>query len=152
MSGYLVYLGATGWEHEAWRGDFYPEDMPEDWQLSFYNTQFRCVYLPYEQWRNAADDVVAGWLYDTHESFHFVLEMPECLKEGEALKARRFGERGQPENAVNVFRFAGEPDLRDLARRMQMAVQTGVPLYLISQDGVLSQLRKVAELMGVLGV
>jgi len=73
MDNYIVYLGAVGWRQEAWRGGFYPEDLPEDWQLSFYNTQFRCVYLPAEYWRNASDEEVANWLQDTREGFRFVL-------------------------------------------------------------------------------
>lgn len=152
MSAYLVYLGAIGWEHEAWRGDFYPEDLPEDWRLSFYNTRFRCVYLPFELWRNAAADAVAGWLHDTHEGFHFVLGAPARLSEDETRKAGRFGARGLLENAAAVLMYEGEPDWRDLARRMQKAAQTGVPLYVISRDAALPQLEKAAELMGVLGV
>ncbi len=152
MSDYLVYLGAVGWAHAAWQGDFYPDDLPEDWQLPFYNTQFRCVYLPHVLWKNATDEEVAGWLYDTQERFRFVLEAPEALDERDAHKAARFGERGVLESRADLVRFSGEPDLRDLAQRMQKAAQTGVPLYVISQEAALPQLRKIADLMGVLGV
>jgi uncharacterized protein YecE (DUF72 family) len=152
MSDYIVYVGAVGWRHEAWQGDFYPEEMPEDWQLSFYNTQFRCVYLPFDLWRNATDEAVAHWLYDTQAGFRFVLEAPAAPSEDDLRKAARFGERGLLEDRVDIVRFEGEPDLRNLAQRMQKAAQTGVPLYVVSQEAALPQLRKIAELMGVLGV
>lgn len=152
MSNYIVYVGAVDWRHEAWRGDFYPEDLPEDWQLSFYNTQFRCVYLPFGLWRNAADEEVAHWLYDTQAGFHFVLEASAALSADDLRKAARFGERGLLEDRVDIVRFEGEPDLRNLAQRMQKAAQTGVPLYVISVEAALPQLGKIAELMSVLGV
>ena len=152
MSNYVIYLGAVGWEHEAWRGDLYPEDLPEDWRLSFYNTQFRCVYLPYEMWRKATDDEVASWLYETREGFRFVLEAPEGLNEDDALRARRFGERGVLEGQIDIIWLKGEPDLRNLAQRMQKASQSGVPLYVVLQEAALIHFRKINSLMEVLGV
>lgn len=152
MSDYLVYLGAVGWAHAAWKGDFYPEDLPEDWQLSFYNTQFRCVYLPHALWKNATDAEVAGWLDDTLERFRFVLGAPETFDEQDAAKARRFGERGIAESQLDIVWLEGEADLRELARRMQKAAHGGAPLYVISRDGALAQLRQAGQLMEVLGV
>ncbi len=152
MSEYLVYLGAVGWEHPAWAGDFYPEDLPEDWQLPFYNTQFRCVYLPSEFWKNATDAEVAGWLDETREGFRFVLGAPEAFDEEDAPRARRFGERGMAEGQLDIVWLEGEPDLRNLAQRMQKAAQSGAPLYVISRDGALAQLRQASQLMEVLGV
>lgn len=152
MSDYLVYLGAVGWAHAAWQGDFYPDDLPEDWQLSFYNTQFRCVYLPPALWKNASDAEVAGWLDDTLERFRFVLGAPETFDGQDAARARRFGERGVPESRLDIVWLEGETDLRELARRMQKAAQGGAPLYVISRDGALAQLRQAGQLMEVLGV
>jgi uncharacterized protein YecE (DUF72 family) len=152
MNNYIVYLGAVGWRHEAWRGDFYPEDLPEDWQLSFYNTQFRCVYLPAEYWRNASDEEVANWLQDTQEGFRFVLGTADGFAEDAARRAGRFGERGVLEDGADILWLEGEPDLRDLAQRMQKAAQGGSPLYVISRAATLAQLGKIRELMEVLGV
>lgn len=152
MNCHSVYAGAVGWAHASWRGDFYAEDLPEDWQLSFYNTQFRCVYLPHAQWKNATDAEVVRWLDDTLERFRFVLGAPETFDGQDAAKARRFGERGLAESQLNIVWIEGEADLRDLAQRMQKAAQGGSPLFLISRDAALGQLRQVGELMEVLGV
>lgn len=152
MSDYIVYQGTLGWSHDAWMGDFYPEDMPEDWQLSFYNTQFRCVYLPFEQWRHATDEEVAGWLCDTQEGFRFVLGVPRQLGEDDKRKAGRFGKRAIQEDDANVIWIEDEPDLRELARHMQSAAKNGRPLFLISREAALGALRSISELMQVLGV
>lgn len=151
MSCYSVYSGAVGWMHASWRGDFYPEDLPDDWQLSFYNTQFRCVYLPYPLWRDVPDEEVAGWLRDTREGFRFVLQMPENSDAETARLAGRFGESGVSEQQVDILWLEGKPDLRDLAQRMLKAAQGGSPLFLILRDGAPGQLRQVGELMDVLG-
>ncbi len=152
MNNYSVYLGTVGWSHAAWRGNFYPEDLPEDWQLSFYNTQFRCAYLHHEQWVDAGDEEVSAWLRETLEGFRFVLGGAAQSNAGEVEKAARFGDRAVRKADADIYWLAGEPDLRDLAKRMQKAAQSGVPLYVISRDAALGPLTKARELMDVLGV
>ena len=152
MGNYIVYLGAVGWTHAAWEGSFYPDDLPHDWQLSFYNTQFRCVYLPHGQWVNASDEEVSAWLREPQAGFRFVLGGTVQSNAGELEKAARFGNRAVREADADICWLEGEPDLRELARRMQAAARTGVPLYVISRDAALAALGKVRELMDVLGV
>ncbi|MFP5411245.1 MAG: hypothetical protein ACLGG6_09725, partial [Gammaproteobacteria bacterium] len=63
MSGnQQVRVGAVGWEHPHWLGGFYPDDLPPDWMLSYYNTQFQAVYLPAIVWQAAADRTWNQWL------------------------------------------------------------------------------------------
>ena len=152
MSHYGVYLGAVGWVHPQWRGSFYPEDLPTDWELPFYNTQFRCVYLPPEIWRNASNEEIARWLQETREDFRFVLQPPENPDENIGPLAERFGERGIPAGKADLLWLEDEPDMRHLAQHMQKAALSGSPLFLISRDGDLTNLRQVSELMEVLGV
>lgn len=152
MANYSVFLGAVGWVHAQWKGDFYPEELPEDWQLPFYNTQYRCVYLTYEAWRKASNEEIADWLRETQSGFRFVLQLPEKADKESIELTKRFGERGVTERQVDLHWVEGVPNLRDLAQRMQKAAQSGVPLFLISRDGVLTQLRQISELIEVLGV
>jgi len=152
MANFSVYLGAVGWKHAQWENDLYPGDLPEDWQLAFYNSQFRCVYLPCSMWQEASDAEVSSWLQETREGFRFVLQMPK-KPDGETLRrAKRFGERGVPEGQVDIEWLEGVADLRGLAKRLQKAANEGAPLFLISRDGMLAQLRQVSELMEVLKV
>ena len=152
MVNYSVYLGALGWSHAQWHGDFYPDNLPGDWQLAFYNTQFRCVFLPYSYWREVADAEISCWLQETREEFRFVLELPPEPDEKTMYMVERFGERGVLERQIDIEWLEGEPDLRGLAKRVQMAASGSPPLFLISRDASLAQLRQVGELMEVLGV
>jgi hypothetical protein len=45
-----LLVGAYGWQHSNWVSDFYPEDMPEEWQLDFYANYFRTVLVPESLW------------------------------------------------------------------------------------------------------
>ncbi len=85
-SGTLVLVGASGWLHPAWRGGFYPDGLPDDWLLSYYNTQFQAVYLPAPVWQAASEATWEQWLNDTQDGFHFVLEPGDA-----AFGPTRFG-------------------------------------------------------------
>lgn len=152
MRNYTIYTGAIGWEHASWNNAFYPDDLPEDWRLSFYNTQFRCVYLPYQVWSQASDEGVAIWLNETREDFHFVLGIPEKQLDGWTQQADRFGNRGKIENDVKVVWLEPRTSLRELAGLIKQSSETGQGLYLIANNDGLAQLRQVGELMDVMGV
>lgn len=49
-------VGAQGWQRKTWEGSFYPEEMPDDWQLDFYSNQFDCVLIPSVEWLNWTDE------------------------------------------------------------------------------------------------
>src|SRR5512143_2109420 len=70
----LVRVGAAGWLYPSWRSGFYPEGLPDDWLLSYYNTQFQAVYLPASVWQAVSAKTWGQWLGDTQEGFCFVLE------------------------------------------------------------------------------
>ena len=71
-ASFLVHVGAVHWDHPAWRGSFYPEALPDDWTLSYYNTQFQAVFLPLDVWQRVPAEEWARWLHDTREDFTFV--------------------------------------------------------------------------------
>jgi uncharacterized protein YecE (DUF72 family) len=49
-----VWIGASGWTYEGWRGPFYPKDLPKkDWLL-YYATRFPTTL---ERWATA----IATW-------------------------------------------------------------------------------------------
>ncbi|MBS1148072.1 MAG: hypothetical protein H6R08_2248 [Proteobacteria bacterium] len=70
----LVLAGAVNWAHPAWQGGFYPDDLPDDWLLPYYNTQFQAVYLPGPTWQGISSATWKQWLEDTQPGFYFVLE------------------------------------------------------------------------------
>ena len=59
---YRILIGAAGWQHKEWGSEvFYPEDLPEDWYLSFYANEFPVVLLPFECWQ---DEIVGQQTLD----------------------------------------------------------------------------------------
>ncbi len=67
-----IIVGACDWEHEHWLGCFYPDDLPEDWRLSYYANEFSGVLLPQDKWCNDNADF-EQWLEDVPEGFRFYL-------------------------------------------------------------------------------
>lgn len=130
----LVLVGASGWQHPAWRGGFYPEDLPDDWLLSYYNTQLQAVYLPAAVWQAASEATWAQWLHDTRDGFYFVLEpaTPEW-------------------EAAHVWWLDEAPDLRALAQRIVQQATTGEPLFVFSRSGDADLLEQANTLKQVMG-
>ncbi len=74
-----LLVGSRGWEHEDWSGRFYPEDLPEDWRLTYYANAFRSVLVPAHQLLHAALEAVSRWTEDVPEGFLFYLEISHEL-------------------------------------------------------------------------
>ncbi len=81
-----LQVGAYGWRHAHWHGSYYPDDLPKDWQLSYYSNDFNVVMVPAHYWhpQQGYDD---GWLEMIHANFRFFIELPPLiLTNGEAMK------------------------------------------------------------------
>jgi hypothetical protein len=148
-SASLVLVGASGWQHPAWRGGFYPEDLPDDWLLSYYNTQLQAVYLPAAVWQAASEATWGQWLHDTRDGFYFVLEPAE------AAPAKPASERvllATPAwEAAHVWWLDESPDLRALAQRIMQQATTGEPLFVFSRSGDVDLLERANTLKQVMG-
>lgn len=68
-----VSIAARGWTHPRWRPGFYPDDLPDEWRLTYYNNEFAAVVVPAEQWPGAD---YGQWLEDTDPRFRFYLQLP----------------------------------------------------------------------------
>ena len=145
----LVLVGAAGWLHPAWRSGFYPEGLPDDWLLSYYNTQFQAVYLPAAVWQAASDATWAQWLDDTQDCFHFVLEPGAAARDRPA--SARVVLATPAWEAEHVWWLDEAPDLRLLAQRITQQAATGEPLFVLSRSGNLSLLEQANTLRQVMG-
>ncbi|MHB1215058.1 MAG: hypothetical protein ACYCY9_08745 [Thiobacillus sp.] len=145
----LVLVGASGWQHPAWQDGFYPAGLPEDWLLSYYNTQFQAVYLPATVWQAASAATWAQWLNDTRDEFHFVLEpgdaAPPMPASGRVLAATPGW------LADHVWWLDEAPDLRALAQRITRQAASGEPLFVFSRSGDLGLLERADTLKRVMG-
>jgi hypothetical protein len=74
-----LLIAARGWQHEHWDNQYYPDDLPGDWQLAFYGNEFHAVVVPAASWMAASPQDVQQWLDDVDDEFRFYLELPETL-------------------------------------------------------------------------
>ena len=145
----FVFTGAVDWVQPAWRGAFYPDDLPDDWLLSYYNTQFQAVYLPATLWQGVSEASWAQWLHDTQDGFVFVLEAGD---EGDAKSASARVVLATPAwEASHVWWLDAALDLRALAQRITQQAATGEPLFVFSRSGDLGLLQQVNNLRQVMG-
>lgn len=70
-----IAVGAWGWQHPEWLQTYYPDDLPEEWRLSYYSNEFPVVLVPARDWRAASAATVAQWCEDVHGGFRFYLEV-----------------------------------------------------------------------------
>ena len=65
-----ISVGACGWDQPQWQGVFFPDDLPEDWRLSYYANEFSAVLVPQHKWQ-AADVDFEQWADDVPDGFKF---------------------------------------------------------------------------------
>lgn len=138
-----ISLGTTGWNLPGWADTFYPQDMPEEWHLSYFNTQFACVFLPEADWRGVEVAVWQNWAEDTHEAFVFLLEnaLPEELPAA-------LGGRVRGLSTKEILWFDRSTPLRELATNLKEVTHS---TWLISQDGDPGQIAQVRTLLEIMG-
>jgi hypothetical protein len=148
-SNQLVFVGAVNWTHPAWNGGFYPDDLPDDWLLSYYNTRFHAVYLPNSVWQTVPHSTWLEWLNETHAGFVFVLE-PGSREYAEPASERVL--LASPAwMAEHVWWLDEHPDLRGLAQRISLHATTGEPLFVFSRSGNLALMEEANTLRQVMG-
>lgn len=73
---------------------FYPDDVPQDWYLTYYaNFIMACVLSP-AKWRSASMEQIQDWLEQTQDNFWFYLlcETPEQVEMAQS-RAAAFGNK-----------------------------------------------------------
>jgi uncharacterized protein YecE (DUF72 family) len=67
-------LGTSGYNYEAWRGTFYPEDLPKTKMLSFYASRLPAVEINYSFYRRPTPKILTSWASQTPPTFRFALK------------------------------------------------------------------------------
>ncbi|MBI1422719.1 MAG: hypothetical protein GC149_04560 [Gammaproteobacteria bacterium] len=68
-----VLIGTCGWQHPQWRDTYYPEGLPDDWQLAFYGNEYPVVLVPDAYWTQGRN-AIAEWLAESEQRPRFVCE------------------------------------------------------------------------------
>src|SRR5438105_1406393 len=73
-AGVIVHVGTSGYNYEAWRGSFYPEDLPSRRMLAYYAERFDSVEINYSFYRKPTPKILEGWAAQVPERFRFALK------------------------------------------------------------------------------
>ena len=155
---YQCYVGSQGWDHADWSGNFYPDDLPPEWRLTYYNNFFNCVYLRYEEWSGETILTLSRWLEDTLPSFRFLLEVSAAnlIEDGPKLQllAPRTGLilADPAKSADQLIWIDAYPDAKSMSQKLLLPRSPDDSIYAISSNHRLESLRLVQALLEVLGL
>lgn len=86
-----IRVGACDWDMAHWPGVFYPQDLPEDWRLSYYANEFSVVLVAESKWSSADFE---QWADEVPENFRFYLQCeknPENIQQLKQTLGESFG-------------------------------------------------------------
>ena len=69
-----VWIGTSGYSYPAWKGSFYPEDLPNKEMLSFYGRRLRSVEINNTFYRMPRENVLEAWAAAVPDGFRFSLK------------------------------------------------------------------------------
>lgn len=81
-----LWSGTSGWNYDAWRGPFYPEETDKDARLEFYAQQLCAVEVNNTFYRVPKTDVVERWTQQVSADFRFVLKCSRRVTHFSRLK------------------------------------------------------------------
>ncbi|VAW49972.1 hypothetical protein MNBD_GAMMA04-2188 [hydrothermal vent metagenome] len=77
-----LQIGTYGWRHDDWVGDFYPDDLPEAWQLDYFSNVYRVVLVPQAEWCTWSQQTKQEIAESMEESFGLYLALDNDLNGG----------------------------------------------------------------------
>jgi uncharacterized protein YecE (DUF72 family) len=69
-----VWAGTSGYSYKAWKGAFYPDDLPASGMLSYYSQQLPAVEINNTFYRLPRASVLEGWAEQVPDGFRFALK------------------------------------------------------------------------------
>ncbi len=74
-----IRIGTSGYNYPAWKGSFYPSDLPTAKMLPYYAARFPTVEINATFYRMPTPKTVAGWAAATPEGFVLALKAPQRI-------------------------------------------------------------------------
>jgi len=107
-----INIGTYGWQHPQWVGSFYPEDLPQDWQLTYYSNEFNAVMVPADYWSGCSEADSEQWRESVHEKFKFYVQCDVSMLDDVKMQVCMAGLAVlQPQLAALVY--LGEENMLD---------------------------------------
>ncbi len=137
-----VLIGARGWLHPGWQGHFYPDDLPQDWQLTYYANEFSMVVIREQEWEQVEN--IATLRKDCAEDFRFVVELPVSLSEEKlSMHIERLRQLGK--QCAGVIIHADQANVCTLLPETIPCYIEGNSLIKIQTGASLKELRALME-------
>ena len=80
------WIGTSGFSYKAWRGKFYPEDLPNDEMLSYYAERLNAVEINNTFYRMPSRKVLNHWSTKVSAGFSFVLKASRKITHHKRLR------------------------------------------------------------------
>jgi uncharacterized protein YecE (DUF72 family) len=81
-----LYVGTSGYSYKAWKGSFYPEELPDKEMLRFYGERFGSVEINNTFYRMPKAALLEGWAREVPANFKFVLKAPQRITHMQRLQ------------------------------------------------------------------
>ncbi len=101
LPGVRVLCGTSGFSYGAWKGAFYPQDLPNDRMLAFYAERLPTVEVNNTFYRMPAAKTLAAWRAQVPETFRFALKAPQRITHQQRLA-------GAADSVAFLYRTAAE--------------------------------------------
>ncbi|HIJ21431.1 MAG: hypothetical protein HON68_05265 [Gammaproteobacteria bacterium] len=160
-----LQFGTLGWGEGFEQANFFPEDLPDEWRLTYLSNEFNCVAISVVELQSLDVDVVEEWVDDTHDQFGFYLRIDAVLSQESLfeklspLKERLRGillEDGVEAAAANGVRFIDLKPVLIKGESMESVVRLvageGVALIELQQPLAPMEVRRVVERLRELSV
>lgn len=79
-------IGTSGWNYSAWKGPFYPKDLPQKEWLNFYMQYFPVVEINSTFYRSFKNEVFLGWRNKAKGKFKYVIKVGRTITHVKYLK------------------------------------------------------------------
>ncbi len=104
-----LLVTTRGWQHPNWDSTFYPDDLPDDWRLSYFANHFAGVLIPRDDCEKLDVARVEAWLDELEDDFDFYLEVDVSAELKAAFADRLAGVLSA--NAKDVRAFTENSDI-----------------------------------------
>jgi len=81
-----LFVGTSGYSYKEWKGNFYPDDLPDKEMLRYYGTKLPTVEINNTFYRLPKESVLTSWAEQVPEQFRFSIKASQRITHIKRLK------------------------------------------------------------------
>src|SRR5262245_11830658 len=81
-----LLVGTSGFSYTAWKGSFYPKELPAAKFLAYYAQRLPAVEINNTFYRMPREELLTGWADKVPETFRFALKAPQLVTHRKRLR------------------------------------------------------------------